>query len=236
MPRIITRVKASVLQARKNLISQKSKLSLVFGAVLVLGWLAMISAAPYRLQYDTGQPKAGWFQQDTQSPTPTFTLSPTPSPSATQNLTLSPSATLTVSSTSATASITPTSSPIASSTATLTPPPFPPAAPSATWTLPYPSPLPPTAGIPGLLASPTEGGPTATLIPFPTVTFQLPGVTPRGDLLSLVQPTDAKSLPKGQSRLASQVGFGGWFIWLMLILWGGLVAWFVLTQIITRRQ
>jgi hypothetical protein len=69
------------------------------------------------------------------------------------------------------------------------------------------------------------------------VTYQFPGVTPRGDLLILVQPTAGEILPKGQAgfnlRLSSA---GGWFIGVIVLLWVGLIAWFVIAQVIARRR
>jgi hypothetical protein len=88
-----------------------------------------------------------------------------------------------------------------------------------------------------MLPSPTKAGPTATLIPLPTVTYQFPEVTPRGDLLVLAQPTEADVLPKGKSPFGLSLNFGGGLlIGLVLVLWAGLVAWFVLAHFFARHQ
>ena len=232
-------MKVSIWQARRSWSHRPGRLSFALGVLLALGWLASVSAAPLVLQ-QTAQPlEAAMLQQDTMTPSPTASLYPTASPSPIP----SPSATPTLTTTAATMTVTPTGSPAASLTATLTSTPAasatlaPPSAASPTWTPPYPSPIPPSAAVPGVLASPTESGPTATLVPLPTVTFQFPGVTPGGDLMALVQPTAAQVLPKGQNPFALGFGFGrGWFLWLVVVLWSALVAWFVFAQIIARRQ
>jgi hypothetical protein len=74
-------------------------------------------------------------------------------------------------------------------------------------------------------------------LPLPSVTYQFPQVTPPGDLLLLAQPTAAEILPKGQIRLGVPFSPGrGWLLGGLILLWVGLGAWFVVTQIIARRQ
>lgn len=191
--------------------------ALVLGQILALAWFLTIaslaSAAP--------------LQQET----------PSPSPTASPGLTLSPSPTQTLTSTlgAATATLTPTASPNATST-----PPF---VPSPTWTEPPAVPAPtepfPTAAPAPLEPGPTvqPTGPTPTLLPLPSVTYQFPGVTPRGDLLSLAQPTAAAILPKGGNPFVLRLNPGrGWFLWLIPALWVGLLVWFAIAQIIARRR
>jgi hypothetical protein len=56
-------------------------------------------------------------------------------------------------------------------------------------------------------------------------------------LLVLAQPTEADVLPKGKSPFGLSLNFGGGLlIGLVLVLWAGLVAWFVLAHFFARHQ
>ena len=80
-------------------------------------------------------------------------------------------------------------------------------------------------------------GPTVTLLPLPTVTFQYPQLNPTSQLLALAQPTDAQVLPKGGPTLAERLKPGrGWLLFFLAVLWGGLIAWYVIAQIIAHRR
>lgn len=191
--------------------------ALALGVGLAFAWLLAVAGVSF----------AAPHQQDTPSP------SQSPSP----DLTLSPSPTLTLTATLATAT--------ATATDTLTPAPSatPPLVPSLTWTLPPAAPAPtepfPTAALAPLEPAPTAQptGPTPTLLPLPSLTYQYPGVTPRGDLLSLSQPTAAQVLSKGRGTFAVRLTPSrGWLLGAILLLWVGLVIWFVVAQIIARRQ
>jgi hypothetical protein len=75
------------------------------------------------------------------------------------------------------------------------------------------------------------------LLPLPVVTYQFPQAVPNDELLIQAQPTAAQVLPKGQSPLALRIHFGrSWFLWVIVLMWVGLIAWFVIAQIIAHRQ
>jgi len=196
-------------------------LGLVLGLSLALVWLTTFAAAPGVV-----------LQQDTPSASPSASPSPslTPSPSASPTIT----ATATLTSTA-----TATGSPAASLTATVTTLPVA----SATTTSAF---LPSASPVPSLnpILTPGESGPTATLIgptptllPLPVVTYQFPQDKPNDELLIQAQPTAAQALPKGGNPFSLRIDFRrSWFLWVVLFLWTGLIAWFVIAQIITRRQ
>lgn len=74
-----------------------------------------------------------------------------------------------------------------------------------------------------------EGGPTSTLVPFPTITIEIPLVTPTARL-KVVSPDDQEAFPKEGDRLA---GFDfGRYLPLVLIglVWVVLGVWFVYLQ------
>jgi hypothetical protein len=205
------------LGRRRHGLGPVSGLTLALGLCLAFGWLLFLSSGS----------RAAPLQQDTPSPSPSASASP--------SLTASPTITSTLSST-----VTPTLTLAASATVTLTPTALPPLVASPTWTeapalteaLPTAAPAP---VIPGPTATPA--GPTPTLLPLPSVTYQFPQVTPPGDLLVLAQPTAAQALPKGQGRFVVRFGPGrGWLLGGLILLWIGLGTWFVVTQFITRRH
>lgn len=204
----------TIRRAIRSLGRPKCGLILALGLCLAFGWPLILTGGSY----------AAPLQQDT------------PSPSPSPSLTTSPSLTLTLTSTLSTATATLTLTPAASPSATLTPP----LAASPTWTeAPAPTEALPTAAPAPVLPGPTAtpAGPTPTLLPLPSVTYQFPQVTPPGDLLLLAQPTAVEALPKGQSPLAVRFGSGrGWLLGGLILLWVGLGVWFVVTQIITRRH
>jgi hypothetical protein len=69
------------------------------------------------------------------------------------------------------------------------------------------------------------------------VTFQFPRRTPPGELYLSAHPEAERVWPKEQSSGLLRVNPGpGWFLWLVLALWGGLIAWFVIAQILARRN
>lgn len=222
----------SIWQAKQFWGGRISGLALVLGLLLALGWLSTPAVLP----------RAAPFQQETTTPSP----SPSPSPSLTPSLSPSPTLTSTLPTATSTIAISPT----ASLTSTL---PIPPAL-SPTWTFPVPPvltstwtfPAPPATIEPEIgpavtetpvIDQPTPGGPTATLLPLPSVTYQFPLLTPPGELLLLAQPTTAQVLPKGQGPFALRFNPGrGWPLFFLVLLWGGLVTWFVVAQIIARRH
>jgi hypothetical protein len=200
-------------QSTRSLGWGKFGLAVVMGFFLAGGWLMLLAGAS----------QAAPLQQGAPSPSASVTV--TPSPSLTITLTSTVSPTLTIppaSSPTPTVTDTPLPELIASPTG------MEPAAP----TEPFPT-VAPAALEPG--PSPTLAGPTATLLPLPSVTYQFPGVTPRSDLLFRPLPT-AEALPKGQSPFALRLHLGrGWLLGGILLLWVGLIAWFAVAQIIARR-
>jgi hypothetical protein len=69
------------------------------------------------------------------------------------------------------------------------------------------------------------------------VTYQFPQAAPNDELLIQAQPTTAQVLPKGQSPFSLRIDFRrSWLLWVVLLMWAGLIAWFIIAQIITRRQ
>jgi putative exporter of polyketide antibiotics len=69
------------------------------------------------------------------------------------------------------------------------------------------------------------------------VTYQFPQDKPNDELLILAQPTAAQVLPKGQKPFSLRITLErSWFLWVILLMWVGLIAWFVIAQIISRRK
>lgn len=161
------------------------------------------------------------------------TDTPTPSPSVSSTPAATPSATVTA-----------TPSPLASST------PGQPQQPSST-----PAPLlqpTVTAELPDLLAtlvltgtlpvSQTVETPstaitaTATLLPFPTVTYIYPQQTVTGALLSAEHPPGVSGPPKDARPVGSKAVLAAGLLILLLAVWAGLALWFLVAYIMMRRQ
>lgn len=197
--------------ARQRLL--RCTIGLALGLLAVMVWFSAMAAAP----------RAVTFQQDIPS------LSP--SPSLTSSASVSPTLTATLPTATETVTASPT---LASQTSTA---PIPPTA-SATWTFPAPILATTVAPIPSEpVFTPTPASPTATLLPLPTVTYQFPRRTPPGELYLSAHPEAETVWPKEDSSGLLRVNPGpGWFLWLVLALWGGLIAWFVIAQIVAHRR
>jgi len=114
-------------------------------------------------------------------------------------------------------------------------------------TLPAFTAVPPPTLTPGLLVSPvllatlpsaTPAPPTATLKPFPQVTYQYPGRTPTYTLLARQAQSPVDDPPKGGGLSLRQIwrGLRSAAPWLILVgLWIGLALWFIVAQFLLRR-
>jgi hypothetical protein len=75
---------------------------------------------------------------------------------------------------------------------------------------------------------------TATLIPYPTISLHIPTLTRTPSLYLLDGKEGSSNLEKGSSPLLERLNR---FLPLLivLVLWGFLIAWFVVVQVLDRR-
>lgn len=208
------------------------------GAMLGLA-LALLGAS---MVGHTADAAPVYQESPTPSPTLTHTTGPSPTTSPTGSVSpsasVSPSGTVTATLQTNTPTVTATISPTATHSPTF------PSAP----TLPAFTAVPPPTLTPGLLVSPvllatlpsaTPAPPTATLKPFPQVTYQYPGRTPTYTLLARQAQSPVDDPPKGGGLSLRQIwrGLRSAAPWLILAgLWIGLALWFIVAQFLLRRM
>ena len=71
---------------------------------------------------------------------------------------------------------------------------------------------------------------TATLLPLPSITFQYPEITATPRLLSSVRQPTSPDLSKTQPRTIWQVIIRFLPLAVLLVIWLGLIVWFILSQ------
>jgi hypothetical protein len=77
---------------------------------------------------------------------------------------------------------------------------------------------------------------TATLIPFPSITYQFPQVTATAQLLSLERIPGAGGPPKDQRTTGWKAVRFAWPLLLLVVVWLGLVAWFLAALMLIGRR
>jgi hypothetical protein len=106
--------------------------------------------------------------------------------------------------------------------------------PASTITNPYPAPsnsITQPTGEPGSIPSNSQvaesGGPTATLVPFPTITVQFP-VSDQPDQEGIGMQDDSAVVEQEQTSPSGLVRL--WPIGVLVLIWGILITWFLITQ------
>jgi hypothetical protein len=177
-------------------------------------------------------PQGGINQQEA-TVTPTATITPTLTATSTVSPTVTVTRTVTL---SPTVTASPTWTPVLVSSATPSPSPTSLATVSATTTPDLIGTLldMPTAILTSTISAPTVVlTETATLIPFPDITIQVPTVTGTDALNYLQSPPGANGLPKGSASIWVKLG-RWWPLAVLLAFWLVLAVWFLVVRALDR--